>query len=555
MKKFLSFLLIIPVLFTGCDLEEDPKSILTPGNYYTTKSGMETLVYSCYSLLRFIGGGTDLLKLNHYGTDVVQAGVSNHPARNDSYDMPTTEGALSGLWTNAYTIINACNNVTYYLPMVPDMTEAQKTLREAEARFIRAKMYFHLTIHFGEVHHSMEPSLDVETEAYKTPFNTVWDETIYPDLRFAVANLPARQSDYGRIDQWGAKHFLAYALLNDPRSGKAQFDEAALLLADIINNSHYQLQENRYLVFSEDNENNSEIIWSIQFCREELYNQGGNYSHMIWVTSYQDCPGMVRTQEYGRSFIQYRPTQFFFDLLDETIDSRYDAYWRDTWFANRPENVFPLDVTRKINGADVSFTLNHRDTSIVMPKRPWTIEMIDSKAYRVFNPENATPITGLAGDAPYWNQDLRYYPTLKKFDDTKRATPDWSQGNRNYSIFRLADTYLLACEAYYRGGNTAEAVKYMNVLRRNAALPGKENEMEITEAQLDIDFILDERARELIGEDYRWTDLKRLGKLPERASLNPYFPSTGWKDYYYLRPYPQSHIDRCSNEWTQNPGW
>jgi hypothetical protein len=77
--------------------------------------------------------------------------------------------------------------------------------------------------------------------------------------------------------------------------------------------------------------------------------------------------------------------------------------------------------------------------------------------------------------------------------------------------------------------------------------------MEIAEADLSIDWILDERARELFGEDNRWTDLKRLGKLPERALLNPNVK--GWKDYYMLRPIPQEQRDRCSNEYPQNPGW
>jgi hypothetical protein len=81
--------------------------------------------------------------------------------------------------------------------------------------------------------------------------------------------------------------------------------------------------------------------------------------------------------------------------------------------------------------------------------------------------------------------------------------------------------------------------------------------MEITEAELDIDMILDERGRELCGEWYRWTDLKRLGKLPERAMLNALVISHGtkWDDKFLLRPIPQTHIDRCTSEYPQNPGY
>jgi hypothetical protein len=124
-------------------------------------------------------------------------------------------------------------------------------------------------------------------------------------------------------------------------------------------------------------------------------------------------------------------------------------------------------------------------------------------------------------------------------------------------LIRLANAYLLASEAYLRAGNKAEALKYFNAIRRNAAFPGKETAMEISEAELDIDMILDERGRELCGEWYRWTDLKRLGKLPERAMLNSYVISRGtkWDNKFLLRPIPQTHIDRCTNEYPQNPGY
>ncbi|MDR1813614.1 MAG: RagB/SusD family nutrient uptake outer membrane protein [Tannerella sp.] len=546
MKKiFLSIFMIFALLFAGCvDLTEHPMSVLTPGGYYTSKQGIETLVYSIYSKMRFLGGGTHFYRLTQMGTDVCQAGLSSHPNLEDNYQMAPTDGPCTSFWTDAYTVINACNYVTDYLPQVEDMTDAEKKGREAEARFFRAWMYYHLTMQFGDVHYSTEATLDVETEANRTPVNTIWDESIYPDLEFAVANLPAKQADYGRIDQWSAKFFLAYVLLSDIRATSTHFSRAAQLTTDIINNSHYELQPTRALVFDENNEHNSEIMWSIQFPQDELYLQGGNYSHLIYVTSYQECPGMTRVVQYGRSYIQFKPVPAYFDLYDETIDSRYEAWWLDTWLCTLPG-------TYTIKSGDVTRTVTYEymvDTTIVMPKRAWSKEYIDSKPYRVFNPE-LEPNYG----ANYYNQDLRYYPTLKKFMDGKRTTANEARGNREWVVFRLAEAYLLAGEAYFRMGQADEAAKWINVIRRNAAYPGKEDAMTITAADLSIDFILDERSRELFGEDNRWEDLKRLGKLPERALLNPNV--TEWKDYYMLRPIPQSHIDRCTNDYPQNPGW
>jgi hypothetical protein len=547
MKKIYAILLIAISLLSGCDLEEHPMSVLTPGEFYKTKQGIETLVYSCYSKMRYIGGGNNFYRLQMMGTDVCQAGTSSHPNLLDSYQMATNDGSCTSFWNEAYTIINACNYVTEYLPAITDMPQADKIGREAEARFLRAFQYFHLTMQFGDVHFSLKPTESIETEANRTPVNTIWNESVYPDLEFAVDNLPARQADYGRIDQWAAKFFLAYVLLTDSKAGNTEWIRAAKLCEDIIANSHYSLQKTSALVFDEDNEHNSEIIWSIQFPQDELYLQGGNYSHLLYVTSYQDCPGMVRVVEYGRSYIQFKPTATYFDLYDETIDSRYDAYWLNTWLCTLPGTY---TINKEEGQKKVTFALG--DTTIVMPKRAWTKQQIDEKDYRVFNPELSEPIIP-EGKGAYYRQDLRFYPTFKKFMDGKRTTPNEARGNREFVVFRLAEAYLLAGEAYFRAGNPATATGFFNTIRTRAAQPGKTEEMKITEKDLSIDWILDERARELFGEDNRWTDLKRLGKLPQRALLNP--NAKEWKDYYILRPIPQEQRDRCSNDYPQNPGW
>jgi hypothetical protein len=125
-------------------------------------------------------------------------------------------------------------------------------------------------------------------------------------------------------------------------------------------------------------------------------------------------------------------------------------------------------------------------------------------------------------------------------------------------VARLGETYLIAAEALLKAGKPGEALPYINTLRRRAAIPGQEKAMEITVDQLNMEFILDERARELLGEMDRWFDLVRTGTLVER--VKKYNPDGGptIQPYHALRPIPNDQIDRTDGgreAFPQNPGY
>jgi hypothetical protein len=146
---------------------------------------------------------------------------------------------------------------------------------------------------------------------------------------------------------------------------------------------------------------------------------------------------------------------------------------------------------------------------------------------------------------------------MNKFADPTRSGPLVHESKRDAIVFRLPEMYLIAAEANMFLNNKQQAADNINVVRSRAAIPGKEPEMQITATVVTIDYILDERAREFVGEQQRWFDLKRTGKLLERVKL--YNPDAGpnIKEYHLLRPLPQVEIDVMQNkdQFKQNPGY
>jgi hypothetical protein len=147
------------------------------------------------------------------------------------------------------------------------------------------------------------------------------------------------------------------------------------------------------------------------------------------------------------------------------------------------------------------------------------------------------------------------FPTLQKFFDTKRADITEERGTRDYIVWRLADIYLMYSEALLKLGKVKEATDAINVVRFRAGWPGKKDAMKITEDQMTFDFLIEERARELAGEQMRWMDLKRWGILVDRVKkYNP--QASAISDKNNVRPIPQTQIDRSDpGAFTQNPGY
>ena len=143
---------------------------------------------------------------------------------------------------------------------------------------------------------------------------------------------------------------------------------------------------------------------------------------------------------------------------------------------------------------------------------------------------------------------------MKKFDDPE-AQFGQSTSTRDIILARLAETYLIAAEAYLQAGDASTGLQRLNVVRERAGVA------DATLADFDIDYILDERGRELLGEYHRWFDLKRTGTLVERASMHHYLIEPGNfnganGELKILRPIPQEALDlNQNNDFPQNPAY
>jgi hypothetical protein len=167
-------------------------------------------------------------------------------------------------------------------------------------------------------------------------------------------------------------------------------------------------------------------------------------------------------------------------------------------------------------------------------------------------------------DGTYRNAEVQYiYPTLKKFDDTTRLGIN-DPSFRPFIVARLAETYLVAAEALIMQGKQADAVPYIKAIRDRAAyrssytpteLAAARAAIQVTAGELDIDFILDERARELYGEIPRYLDLIRTKKLVERVQAHNPRGAANVQAKHLIRPIPQSQIDLMNDPTYQNEEW
>ncbi|MDN3668917.1 RagB/SusD family nutrient uptake outer membrane protein [Echinicola jeungdonensis] len=552
MKTLKLFILSITVLLSvSCEsfLEEESISTTTADALYSTEEGIESLVNASYTVTRKWYGKFSGYLLSEAGTDqFLMAGWGTGYIGFHTYNsnLQGSEKPIEHIWSATYKGINSCNAAIERIPGSP-LSESTKTLRLGEVHFLRAFYYYHLVETFGPVPIRTQETSSPELEATRAPVNDVYD-LIFSDLEVALTNLEGQVTPGGgRVIQPAVEAFLARIYLT-----RGMNQEALNMAEKLINDYDFELNEDYTTMWNMENSDanlNPEAIWFVNYAADNNLNdvprgdalgymwlwEGGHHGHLYFTPYYYNArPGLRFSLEYDRPLNQLAPSRYLIELYNDEIDARYEGTFRDTWLANDEGNL--------PEGMQLGDTVLYVANKVLDP------EYKASKSYEILDLNDIYNADGTLGG------DKTMYYHMKKFNDDTRSAEGVIESKRDAIVFRLAEMYMIAAEASMKLGNNQAGADYINVVRERAAYPGEEAAMRITADQVNIDFILDERAREFVGEQLRWFDLKRTGKLIERLDKYNVAAAANVEPYHLVRPIPQVELDVVQNkeEFQQN---
>ena len=452
------------------------------------------------------------------GTDIVYSTPNQESQEIPyySYDkLVSTDGAAAYTWKWAYQLINNANNIitTIESSKVQSITQTGRNKIDAEARFFRAYGYNMLSTLFGGVPLVRTPITAPKTDFVRAPLDSI-NAFIVNDLTYAATYLPTidKVASQERANLGMAQQLLAEVYL---RMGKPA--EAEVQCLNVINSGKFSLVQSRYGVkkaqagdpFSDmfiygnqrKSQGNTEAIWVLQQENPTSIvggTSGSPQQRRVWVAAYYNIAGLAICDSFGgRGIGRMRLNNWVLYKLYEKNDMRNSRFnIRRSYVFNDPAYPAKLGLTVPYTGNDTIYKINPSTTK-----------------WNAYDPLDAFG-----------------YSTIKDF-----------------MIMRLGETYLLLAEAQFKQGGTHinDAAATINIIR------ARSNASPVTASQLSLNFILDERARELLAEENRRMTLMRTGMLAKRAlrlnndatSPHPIVGLDSTSLNKLLLPIPQSEID------------
>ena len=542
-------------------LKEVPLDFYSPENSFITEGNFNAALTDLYTRVRAIqsvDGGANLYS-EVLGTDIAfnarldQARLGNYAVSlTPQGDIPRQH------WIRWYKIISNANTIIARLG-TSSLTEAQKKTIGGEAKLFRAYAYYKLVHLYGGV-----PLIINEVNTPQSNFTRASRDDVLKqvltDATDAAANLPnvdvARD---GKLNKAVANHLLAetYLSLKD-------YDKAIAAATEVVEKSNLRLMTDRfgslrtqpgdvfYDLFRVGNQNrkagNMEAIWVIQYELDVI--GGGLTSSGSPLNNLERC---VSPAVFSISDRSGRAA-----LLDNASASTLNSGGRGVSFV-RPSDYFLYDVW----GLDPKKDNRKLDASVTdIRTSPFNIV----RDFIYTNPVSTSFVGKSLIDfpAPNWiSASWRWYPYPSKVttpgqhpaglivDMAKQTLRNTAGATfRDMYQIRLPETILLRAEAHLLKGNTTQAAADINLVRNRAkARP-------VTPAEVTLDYILDERARELIFEEDRRVTLSRMGKLVERVrKFNP-LNAPNIQPFHALFPIPFSEIEANKDaKLEQNPGY
>jgi hypothetical protein len=542
MKKILSIIILTVLALPGCKKPFlDEEGYGATNAIFTTEEGAITLVNTLYDRLRLsnLYGSQTYGYFTEMGTDMWLRGGNNTNIQLGEYrTLDATMSIGANLWNHIYKGVWDANYFLEQVDKIEWSSDAKKNQATGESLALKAFYLFQIVNIWGGVYLPQTTDYEEGLLANRSSEEAFYQQII-SDFEKALTLVPVSSPEAGRITRPVVEALLARVHLYHK-----DWEKVVTYSTNVITKYNYSLIQGWKNLINNGADRRQEFIWQVNYGPDVKYSRPTENFYWLMYAPFIDQFSGIQTElgwtGYGGCHLY--PTLYNLNLFNREADARWKDGYQTVWYYNKPANKLPLQNTI------------HVDTALFFV--PYTLTA-QQKAWAT-NRYIARDINDLY-HANGIGKDPKVFIGFKKFDDHNRLGALSSTNvAEDYSVIRLADVILMRAEANMMLGRPDEAVEDIKTIRLRAAVPGYEAVMtNINAADLNINFILDERGRELGGELMRWFDLKRTGKLVERVKL--YNPEAGpyIKDFHTLRPIPQAQFDGMPDPGTlgQNTGY
>jgi starch-binding outer membrane protein, SusD/RagB family len=569
MKKIKFFLLCFILLTVGISckkdfLDETPLDFLSTANAFKTVADFNASVYNLYRLVReeFYTFNDNACYDYQYRTDLaidVTAATPNLVAQ-----ISPSSGNILGHWQRLYKIISEANTIISRIPN-SELSDGDKTLFEARARFFRALAYRSLAYLHGGVPLILEEITEPKVDFTRATRKEVYTQVIQ-DLEFAATNLPGiAVVKNGEVSTLAAQHLLSEVYLAD-----GQFQKSVDAATAVIGSPDVNLMTSRFNLGNTPAGAPGDVYADL-FRVGNQNRSGGNREGILVIQIQANTPGGAGATNLGfanaggyclervhvpltRDVVLNGVSLFKWPAGDYSSGGRGVGFMGPSfWFQDSVWRNFGGDI----RNANHNFVRKFKVTNPSSPLYGTDLDFYNLPAgtkgsngvtLQSGKPSRALYAFQAKATTPYQHPQELYDPVNRPWPYSLKDGAAFTF--RDEYMFRLAETYLIRAEAYLGLNNKALAATDINAVRnRSSATP-------VLEADVNIDYILDERMRELGVEEKRLLTLNRLGKWYDRiVKCNSYYaPQADPK--YNLWPIPQQEIERNRGAvLEQNPGY